>query len=612
MSGGAEERKKRALRPAARTEVAVAGLVAIIAHDHERAVDPGDLDDLADTYRSLRGKQQLAVASVARHARVAKIVPEWAPSPRIERSGHSWLAAVGRIRGYEPGAQATLDELDGQFGIVSYDDRSGEILVATDPFGMQSVFAAERDGRTYVSTSAFCLARYLRAPPSVPGLLAFLRSGYHFGAATNWEGVERLEPGTCLRFSSRGRVRDVYWRPAVDPGAARLGLKQAVDHCIEAAVEDMRAHEGEATRWSDLTGGFDSRLLNLLLREGDAAFSTNTVGGTDDLDMRVARRVASAAGWEWSGFSVPDGWSERLPALLRAALTWGDGHLEVIQLARVLWVHAQQGERYRGLFNGGGGEHFRSYAWTQEFLRAGTSSRVNFDNWLDMRMLSPMDTSIFRRDPTAQVRADFRRRGAAWVEPLSRESNTTQLDALYAYKSTGHFGAYHSAAAGLLTTELPFYRKRTFTAAHSIHFRLRDRHRLMRHMMERLDPLVASIETEPGGPAAPWRPSNSLRFLPYYGRIARTAARKVRQRGSPASVRDPEAAEGRRAVLRSLAGGGDPASATLRSASLFDPRALGDFLSRAANPGFSEASLFGRLVTVELGLRETDAALERT
>ena len=590
----------------------MAGLVAIIAHDHERAVEAAHIDGLAGAYRSLRGEQQVAAASVGRHARVAKLVPDWATGPRIEHFGHSWLASVGSIRGYRPGTHVVLDELDGQFGIVAYDDRSDEVLVATDPFGMQSVFAAERDGRTYVSTSALCLAKYLHAAPSVSGLLAFLRSGYHFGAATNWEGVERLEPGTCLRFSSQGRTRDFYWRPMVDHGAARLGLERAVDHCIEAAVEDLRTHAGEATRWSDLTGGFDSRLLNLLLREADAAFTTNTVGDADDLDVRVARRVAATAGWEWSGFRVPDDWSERLPALLRVALTWGDGHLEIIQLARVLHVHAEQGERYRGLFNGGGGEHFRSYAWTQEFLRAGMSSRVNFDNWLAMRMLNPMDTSIFQRDPTAQVRADFRRRAADWVEPLSSELNTTQLDALYAYKSTGHFGAYHSAAGGLLTTELPFYRKQTFTAAHSIHFRLRERHRLMRHMIARLDPAVAGIETEPGGPAAPRRFSNTLRFLPYYGRIARTAARKVRQRGSTALVHNQEAAAGRRAVLRLLAGGDGTPSATLRSASLFDPRALDDFFLRAAAPGFSETSLFGRLITVELGLRETDAALDPT
>jgi hypothetical protein len=584
----------------------LAGLVAIIAHDRERAIAIAELDDLLGAYRSLREEHQTALAPVAPRVLAAKVVPDWAAPPSIEGTTRRWRALVGPARGDEG---APLGELDGQFALISYDEAADEVVVSTDPFGMQSVFTAERDGKTYVSTSALCLARHLRAAPSVPGLLAFLRSGYQFGSATNWDGIERLEPGTRLRVNRAGRARDIYWRPAVEPSPARLSLRQAADRCIEVAVEDLRHQAAEARRWSDLTGGFDSRLLNLLLRAAGVAFSTNTVGAPDDLDVRVARRVAAAAGWEWSRFD-PEHDGGPL-GFLRPALAWGDGHLEVVQLARVLSVHARQGPRYRGLFNGGGGEHFRSYAWTQEFMRAGRSQHVNFDNWLDMRMLAPMDTSIFRRDPTREVRADFRSRGAAWVEPLSSEPNTAKLDALYAYKSTGHFGAYHSAAAGLLVTELPFYRKRPFSAAHSVPYRLRDRHRLMREMIVRLDPSVALIETEPGGPAAPWRPSRAWRFLPYYARIARKAAWKLRGRawGPSASPFDPDGAAVRQAILRSIAGD-DPSSARLRCAPLFDASALNDLLRRASEPQFAEPSIFGRIVTVELSLREVDASLD--
>ena len=550
---------------------------------------------------------------------MVKIGSPAAPRPSIDRSGTSWAAWVGcpgNTNGSLVGTR--LDELDGQVGLVSYNASSDEVLVATDPFGMQAVYVAEEGERTLVSTSALCLAKHLRTPPSLRGMFAFLRSGYQFGSLTSWEGIERLEPGTCVRFAPAGRRREIYWRPTVDQTVSRLAFVPAVDHCIEVATEHLSSRSTDSSLpWSDLTAGFDSRLLNLLLERAGVSFRTNTVGERDHVDVRLASEVAHAASWEWTRFAPPSDWPERLPGWLRTALVWGDGNLEVTQLAQVLSVHAEKRRNSLLLFNGGGGEHFRSYPWSQEFLRAGRSKHVNFDNWLDMRLLSPMDTSIFRLDPTPEVRQDFRARMSAWAEPLSGERNTTQLDALYAYKSTGHFGAYHSAAGGTLITELPFYTKSTFTAGHSVSFRHRNHHRLMRHMIERLDPRIAAVETEPGGPAAPWRRSNLHRFLPYYRRIARTAARKLADRGAPGrrslrpAATDPGAAAKRRAVLSFLSDGSAVSRTTLRSGALYRESELEEFLSRSLRPDFRQTSLFGRLATIELLLKETDTSVEQ-
>jgi len=173
---------------------------------------------------------------------VVKIGSPAAPRPSIDRSGTSWAAWVGcpgNTNGSLVGTR--LDELDGQVGLISYDASPDEVLVATDPFGMQAVYVAEEVERTLVSTSALCLAKHLRTPPSLRGMYAFLRSGYQFGSLTSWEGIERLEPGTCVRFTSAGRRREVYWRPTVDETVSRLAFAPAVAHCIEVATEHLRS-----------------------------------------------------------------------------------------------------------------------------------------------------------------------------------------------------------------------------------------------------------------------------------------------------------------------------------------------------------------------------------
>jgi hypothetical protein len=239
--------------------------------------------------------------------------------------------------------------------------------------------------------------------------------------------------------------------------------------------------------WTDLTGGFDTRFLNLVLSRAGVNFITITVGDDRDQDVRLAAEVCRRAGWSWTQVTLPNEWPGLLPTVLPLSLYWSDGRLEILQLAEVLWGHALKSRSHLMLLLGGGHEHFRGHVWQQEFLQAGRSSRVNFDNLLDMRwMARPVDTSIFVRDPTAEVRAELLRRAQAWVEPYSSELNTTQLDILHAYRMMGHFGSFGSAGGCFLQVEVPAYFKPVYTAAISTNYRHRTNHQLMRHMIRRL------------------------------------------------------------------------------------------------------------------------------
>ena len=590
-------------------------LIAIIAHDRRAVVEQTEVDELAKTYVSLRGGGTGRQASAGTYARAAEIGTE---VDQNEPAGDpSWAMVAGVPHGESSSQPARAEDLEGQFALIAHDAETGEVSVSSDPFGMLALYVAERDGKTYVATSALVLAKHLRAKPSRLGLQIFLCAGNHFGTATNWEGIERLDPAMRMVFAADGVRRETYWRPEVDQNVARMDLEEAVHHCCDVASATYARLLGNGGRsWADLTGGFDTRLLLLLLKRAGVDCRTNTVGDDDSDDVRIGRSLAEAGGWEWLQLKLPANWGDVIPAILPTSVAWSDGHLDVLQLSQVLWGHREKSHVDRSLLIGGGGEHFRNFAWQQEFLSGGKSTRVNFENWLNMRLLHPMDKSVFEADPTGDVKADLRDRMLAWSAPYSSELNTTQLDVMYAYKMTGHFGAYLSAARAFIEPQLPFYFRPVWSAAFSTSYRHRNNHRLMRRMMVALDRRIASIETATGGPAEPQRASNFHRFLPYYANVGRRALNKLTQKatGRPllrsSSPPDERTVSARRAVLDQLTAGEALMPGSMRTGRLYAPAALDQLVQRARRPDFDDDRLLGRIVTLELALRAADASLD--
>jgi hypothetical protein len=325
--------------------------------------------------------------------------------------------------------------------------------------------------------------------------------------------------------------------------------------------------------------------------------------------VRIAAEVARTAGWSWTRLDLPERWSDVLPAMLPLAVAWSDSRLDVLPLAQVLWSHARKAATMPSLIGGGGYEHSRGQAWSQEFWRAARSTDVNFDNLVAMRWLAtPVPPGILARDPTEQIRGDLHERARALVEPHRGELNTFQLDLLYAWRNAAHFGAFANAAGCFVETELPAYFKRVFQTSISINPRHRSRHRLGRKLIARLNPEIAAIETTTGGPAEPMRLANVHRFAPYYGTLGRKAAGKVSGKafGRPLFVAtapaDQRVTDGRRSVLEAL----DLQPGDLRSGGLYNRSGVERLLAAGRRGDSRDGTMLGRIVTLELSLRAAD------
>lgn len=592
----------------------MAGLIAVVSAVSEATVLSAEFDALKASYHALRG-----TGEVQRHAAgdigVAGLCAEEGSTGAGSQTGESWAVYIGDPHHPAPLAVADPATLDGQFALITYDAVERQVEIVSDPFGLQAIFLAERAGLLYISTSALTLARHLRSTPSVLGLEVFLRTGPHYGELTNWEGIRRLPPATQVTIRRGAQVRErVYWSPAIDRAVSRMGRPEAARHCVEVAVETFRDRlAGQEDACCDLTGGFDSRLSTLLLDRAGVGFGTTTVGSNDSDDVALGSRVARTAGWPWTQGQLPGGWPERSRAAVAYAVAWGDGQMEATQLAEVLTVQGQL--RSARLFGGGGGEHWRDYAWQQEIPGGGRTTRVNFERWVDVRSLHPQDLSPLRSDPTQRVRANLVERCRAHAAPFGDLLNSAQLDVLYAYKSMGHFGAYQSASRGTMNVELPFYFRDAFIAPFSVAPAHRNSHRLMREAIPLLDRSVARLPTTTGGPAEPFGVRNAHRFPPYLKNRASNITRKLTERlpmptiGAIRTSMPVDVREARQRQLDELIATTGLEPARMRAGRLYDARGLSRLASSPAATTGGWATL-GRIITVELALEAVDLSVD--
>ena len=589
----------------------MAGLLGIISHTRH-AVAESELAGLIEAFIAVRGGQPQRQLEAGGWAYVA--VVDIGPEATVASAGRSWFAAVGAVHADLDLLPASPSAVDGQFAGARYDAEADVVEVFNDPLGMQALYVAERSGRTFFSTSAAALAGYLGAEPDTLGVQVLLRSGVQIGPLTHWRGVERVEPSTALAFGVNGVQRREYWRPEVNERVRAMTLEQTADHCVEVMLSVVRKRFARTPPlWVDLTGGFDSRMVLAAVLRSGASFTANTNGEEGDPDVCIAREVADAAGCAWQHIRLAPDWADDASALLQGA-AWADGTLNIFQLARVLRQHQMKAATSQYVVTGGGGEHFNSFPWQQEFLRAGRSRTVNYDALLKMRYLKQVSTFALQCDPDPAVTEYFSENLSNRAQRYANRPNTTQLDAIYAYKSVGHFGAFRSAGEGIVRTEVPCYYREIFDCAFSAHHRWRTSHRLQRRIITRLSPALAAVPTTHGGSAQPFTIRNARNVLPYYTSVAKRAARKLSRRGKPAlpARRGTSLVERDRQYVQLLRSRDVFNPREMRSAELYDPARLRDFVARTDERGFTDWEMLGRIASVELALRAAGLAQDRS
>lgn len=209
--------------------------------------------------------------------------------------------------GWRLWGEELFQRLEGMYAIGIWDTRTRVLTLARDGIGIKPLFFATDDRRVLFSSELKGVLAAGDVPERIdPGALhTYLACGYTDPHTTLLQDIEQVPPGTICSFSIDGRRARQFWAPRRQP------LIHHLDEAAEAILTTLHTVTTEMLI-SDvpigllLSSGIDSATLAMLL-DGDAPSFTAAFDERSHDESDAARRIAAAAGNQWSSVPVDRG-----------------------------------------------------------------------------------------------------------------------------------------------------------------------------------------------------------------------------------------------------------------------------------------------------------------
>lgn len=170
-------------------------------------------------------------------------------------------------------------ELIGDFALVLWDSRRGQLLAARDALGVKALYWQRKAGRLYLASHLDCFepSRYDR-----DFLGHFLVGLPSATTRTAYSDVNRLGAGTVLTADGDRVATRSYWSPAefvsvrrrIEPGEAAVELRRLLSEAVAAQLDDG------VPAWSQLSGGLDSSSVVAMAADLSGTGRIPPLGGT--------------------------------------------------------------------------------------------------------------------------------------------------------------------------------------------------------------------------------------------------------------------------------------------------------------------------------------------
>lgn len=554
-----------------------------------------------------------------------------------EQSG-SWLCAAGTVvaltgdcapaavlvrllKDYIENGTKSLSLYDGQFALVVYNGYNQSLAAISDPVGLFSIFYSRRGSQTLISTSALAIAAHTQAAPDILAVEHFLRTGRLDADKTLWKSVSRLPGGTALHVSHSRTERVEYWAPTYAPDISRLSLQDALDQA-SSIFADTFEHtlQNEGKVWVDLTGGFDSRLVAMLVEKNKSPFVTYCMGPNNHPDVVLSGRISEQMGWEYVHTQLPAHWDSGDNAWFGQALGSGDGRATVLRLAVTLRGFNQRNSVIKTNMMGVGGENWRGYCWQIEKGNIGKTSQLNYPALLDNVFSPSIPLAVMRYDCTNEVRQELSDFIHELCYPYAELPNTAQIDRFEIGRDSGHGGAYISAVSGVERSLAPLCFKAVVNFAFSLNYRWKYPRQtiFIRSFLERENKRLAEIETTTGGPAIPIRITNIQKFWPLWkgmaGRAVSIGSQKVL--GKPIHIlaettqSEYPLMAWRKAFYAYAHSEGMLNHASMRSGGLYRHTEFNTFVESALLNPLAASEFIERVISVEMAMRAVGSVID--
>lgn len=273
---------------------------------------------------------------------------------------------------------SALAEVDNAFCGCYLDERTGDVLIFTDRFGLRRCFSAATSTGYLASSRALLLAGAAWNGVDPVGVASCLPLGHTMARRTIFEGTSSLMPATYLDLRSGVEStyvdirHDLEERPLTTSQLNRIG-----DGFLCACRDLLNAQRSPAV---NLTGGLDTRLILAAALSAGIKPATVTAGTTEVTVVTTVARAAGVTNWSIEAASAEPGDNEYL-----ALFT--DGKSSEVPGDRLLpYWRAISSIAPSGCLHGGLGEVWRTYYYKGFSPQLATLRRAPVD-YLYKRLL---------------------------------------------------------------------------------------------------------------------------------------------------------------------------------------------------------------------------------
>ena len=198
---------------------------------------------------------------------------------------------------------ASFERLEGMFGLCIWDDRTGEVVLARDPFGMKPLYI-------YEDAHLVAFASEIRAILALPGLdLSLDADGiadyftfrYTPAPRTIYKRIRRMAPGTYVELSPKGTgpERSFADLAALPPAEVPTDFEEAAAALRDMLSRSTKAHLiGEAPIALMLSGGVDSSVLAAILNSHGVTMEAFNIGFPEVNEFAYSSAVAQRHGFK--------------------------------------------------------------------------------------------------------------------------------------------------------------------------------------------------------------------------------------------------------------------------------------------------------------------------
>ena len=536
----------------------------------------------------------------------------WLPLPSRRGADTQWLLDAC----LRDGPVALSRQLQGIFVVFIGDKTTGKVHVITDRCGSLHVFYRTTPNGHAICTSSAVLSS--GSPLDPVAVHEFIATGIVFEDRTLFRDVRKLPPASVATFCCDGKYTvEQDWTPS-EIRAESLGCNEAADAVHAALTRVLRAlPETRQPLVSDLTGGYDSRLLLAGLLDAAIPFET-TVSGSETLpDVIVAQHIAQAFGIR-HGRIAPG--TELDGESFQSAVRMTDGEYDAFDYARILRVHRELSSRYAMSLNGSFGELARGYWWELLWPRLGKKVPLDVGKIARKRFAAlPYDKSIFTGAARLSLEKHMTEVLERAREPARNLPNTTQLDWIYyTLRMQRWQGRIASSTNQLWRSFSPISFAEVLDPILAAKANGRFGSLLARTLFERHAPRLANIPLEHGYPPCRITPFNFWRFMPLANYYAEKVWKKLAQRvgrqvvsTTPASQKAQSLRESNARLFAECGIDQWLTNPRLTDTGLFDKNRLQAALDPDRSLGGTALEQWRRLVTLEALLRlaaPTDSA----